>query len=274
LGWNELSLFVSKLVFLFFIEGENLLSGHSKWSTIKRKKEKTDSQKAKAFTKITREIIIATKVGGPDPEANFQLRLAIQKAKEINMPNDNIQRAIKRGSGETEGNSYEEVVYEGYGAAGVALLVEVLTDNRNRTASEMRYIFSRNDGNLGESGCVAWMFDSKGIIEVPLVDLKLNEDDLLVLAMEAGAEDMRTEEESYVLTTAPTELDNVRRYLEGKGISISQAELTRVPQNTIEITGPDAQSVLKLVDALEEQDDVQNVYGNFEISDEELENYS
>lgn len=247
------------------------MSGHSKWATIKRKKEKTDSQKAKSFTKVTREIIVATKAGGPDPENNFRLRLTIQKAKEINMPNDNIQRAIKRGAGGSEGNAYEEVTYEGYGAAGVAIMVQVLTDNRNRTASEMRYIFSRNDGNLGESGCVAWMFDQKGIIEIPKDRVELGEEEMLTLAMEAGAEDMRVEEESYELITAPADLDNVRKYLESQKLPYTRAELTMIPQNTITVTGDAVQSIMKLVDILEEHDDVQNVYGNFDIPDEELE---
>lgn len=249
------------------------MSGHSKWATIKRKKEKTDSQKAKAFTKVTREIIVATKAGGADPENNFRLRLAIQKAKETNMPNDNIQRAIKRGSGGSEGNAYEEVTYEGYGAAGVAIMVQVLTDNRNRTASEMRYIFSRNDGNLGESGCVAWMFDSKGIIEVPKDQVNLDEEAMLTLALEAGADDMRGEEETYEILTAPADLDGVRRYLEERKIPYTRAELTMIPTNSITVTGEAVPSVLKLVDTLEEHDDVQNVYGNFDIPDEELEKY-
>ena len=216
---------------------------------------------------------MATKAGGPDVDNNFRLRIAVQKAKENNMPNDNIQRAIKRGSGGSDGNAYEEVTYEGYGAAGVAIMVQALTDNRNRTASEMRYIFSRNDGNLGESGCVGWMFDPKGIIEIPMEQVELGEEELLNLALEAGADDMRVDEEVYTITTAPTELDSVRRYLESQNIPFSRAELIMVPTNTITLTGDAIPSVLKLVDILEEHDDVQNVYGNFDIPDEELEKY-
>ncbi|HEX2952978.1 MAG TPA: YebC/PmpR family DNA-binding transcriptional regulator [Bacillota bacterium] len=249
------------------------MSGHSKWATIKRKKEKTDAQRGQAFTKVTRDIIMATKAGGPDPEGNFRLRLAIQNAKAINMPNDNIQRAIKRGAGESEGEAIDEVMYEGYGPGGCALLVQVLTGNRNRTASEMRYIFSRNGGNLGEAGCVAWMFDQKGIIEIPMDKVTMTEDELLTLAMEAGAEDAKIGEEAYEITMDPADLDTVRKYLEAQNKPYSRAELTMVPKNTVEITGEAVPEVIKLVDLLEEHEDVQNVYGNFEISDEEMEKY-
>lgn len=243
------------------------MSGHSKWSTIKRKKEKTDSQKAKMFTKITREIIVATKAGGGDPDANFQLRLAVQKAKEINMPNDNINRAIKRGLGSSDADQYEEIIYEGYGAAGVAFLVQTLSDNRNRTASEMRYIFSRNNGNLGESGCVAWLFDQKGVITLLKEKVDLDEEKLFELALEAGAEDLRVEEDYYEVITGLSELEQVRNYLEGK-ITIEEAEMVYIPKNTVTVRGEEAESLVKLVDALEEHDDVQNVYANFEIAEE------
>lgn len=249
------------------------MSGHSKWATIKRKKEKTDSQRAKAFTKVTREIIIATKAGGPDPDGNFRLRLAVQNAKAINMPNDNIQRAIKRGAGESDAEAFDEVIYEGYGPGGCALLVQVLTDNRNRTASDMRYIFSRNNGNLGEAGCVAWMFDQKGIIEIPMDKVNLTEDELLTLAMEAGAEDAKIGEEAYEITMAPADLESVRKYLETQNMPYSRAELTMIPKSTVEVTGEAVRDVMKLVDLLEEHEDVQNVYGNFEIDDEEMEKY-
>ena len=242
------------------------MSGHSKWATIKRKKELTDAKKANSFTKVTREIIVATKAGGADPEHNFRLRLAVLKAKEVNMPNDNIQRAIKRGSGESENTQYEEVFYEGYGAGGVALLVQALTDNRNRTAGDMRYIFSRNNGNLGEAGCVGWIFSPKGLINIEATEGGLGEEDLLEKALEAGAEDLKNQGEVFEIYTDPGQLEAVRRFFESQRIAIKSAELTMVPDNTIAVTGEQAQQLLKLIDALEDNDDVQNVYGNFEIS--------
>lgn len=249
------------------------MSGHSKWATIRRKKEVIDSKRSNAFTKVTREIIVAAKAGGGDPENNFRLRLAILKAKEVNMPNDNIQRAIKRGTGgESEAAQYEEVYYEGYGAGGIAVLVRALTDNRNRTASDMRYIFSRNNGNLGEAGCVGWMFSKKGLIVIEDTDLKKSEDEMFELAIEAGAEDIKHIDGAYEIYTGPGELEAVRKYLETKQISAKSVELAMIPQNTIQITGEQAQQVLKLVDALEDNDDVQNVYANFDISDTEMEN--
>lgn len=245
------------------------MAGHSKWSTIKRKKEKTDAQKAKAFTKITREIIVATKAGGGDQEANFKLRMAIQKAKEVNMPNDNIARAIKRGLGASESEQYEEIIYEGYGPAGVAFFVEALSDNRNRTASEIRHIFSRNGGNLGETGCVSWLFEQKSQIQILKKEAKISEEDLFELAIEAGADDLEQEDEYYVITGAPANLDSIRRKIEEQA-PVERAELTYIPQNTVTVTGEDAQTVVRLFEALEEHDDVQNVYANFEIDDEEL----
>lgn len=247
------------------------MSGHSKWATIKRKKEKTDQQRASAFTKVTREIIVAAKAGGGDPDNNFRLRMAVLKAKEINMPNDNIQRAIKRGIGQSESDNYEEVYYEGYGAAGVALLVQGLTDNRNRTAGEMRYIFSRNSGNLGEAGCVAWMFSPKGLITTLIETCPKSEEELFELALEAGADDLQNSGEVYEIYTDPGQLDIVRQFIENKGIQIKSAELTQVPQNTIEITGEQVEQVIKLIEALEDNDDVQNVYSNADIPDSEME---
>jgi YebC/PmpR family DNA-binding regulatory protein len=247
------------------------MSGHSKWATIKRKKEKTDSQRANMFTKVTRELIVAAKAGGGDPDNNFQLRMAVLKAKEVNMPNDNIQRAIKRGVGETEASQYEEVYYEGYGAAGVAVLVRALTDNRNRTAGDMRYIFSRNNGNLGEAGCVGWMFASKGQIVIPAEKCRQTEDELFELVSEAGADDLQNTGDMYEVYTEAAALDSVRRYLEEQGIAIKSAELTMIPRNTIEISGEQAELVLGLVDALEDNDDVQTVYANFTIPDGEHE---
>lgn len=242
------------------------MAGHSKWANIKRKKEKTDAQKAKAFTKVTREIIVAVKAGGGDPDANFQLRLAIQRAKAVNMPNENINRAIKRALGSTDADQFEEIIYEGYGPAGVAFLVQTLSDNRNRTASEMRYIFSRNNGNLGETGCVAWLFEQKGVITVPKEKVDLDEEKLFELALEAGAEDLRDEDDYYEIITGLSELEQVRNYLEGK-IPIEEAELAYLPKNTVTVTPEEGESLLKLVDALEEHDDVQNVYANFEIAE-------
>jgi YebC/PmpR family DNA-binding regulatory protein len=247
------------------------MSGHSKWATIKRKKEKTDSQRANVFTKVTRELIVAAKAGGGDPDNNFRLRMAIIKAKEVNMPNDNIQRAIKRGAGETEATQYEEVYYEGYAAAGVAVLVRALTDNRNRTAGDMRYIFSRHNGNLGEAGCVAWMFETKGLIAIKAAQCRKTEDELFELVSEAGAADLQNNEDVYEVYTEAADLDSVRRYLEERGIEIKSAELTRIPANSIEISGEQAELVLELVDALEENDDVQTVYANFALPDDEAE---
>lgn len=247
------------------------MSGHSKWATIKRKKEVTDSKKASSFTKVTREIIVAAKAGGGDPEHNFRLRLAVLKAKEVNMPNENIQRAIKKGIGESsEASQFEEVYYEGYGAAGVAILVQGLTDNRNRTASDMRYIFSRNNGNLGEAGCVSWIFAPKGLLIVEIEESKKTEDQMFELAIEAGAEDLKKVDETYEIYTEPGELDVVRKFLETKKIPLTTVEISMIPQNTIEVTGEQAKQVLKLIDALEDNDDVQNVYGNFDIPDTEM----
>lgn len=247
------------------------MSGHSKWATIKRKKEVTDSKRANSFTKVTREIIVATKAGGGDPEHNFRLRLAVLKAKSVNMPNDNIQRAIKRGTGEGEdANQFEEVYYEGYGPGGVALLVQALTDNRNRTAGEMRYIFSRNNGNLGEAGCVGWIFSAKGLISIEVEVSAKSEDEMFEMAIEAGAEDMKKSDDMYEIYTDPGSLEEVRKYFETKKIPLKSVELTMVPQNTVEVGGDQAEQLLKLVDALEDNDDVQNVFGNFEIPDSEI----
>ncbi|HBE76921.1 MAG TPA: YebC/PmpR family DNA-binding transcriptional regulator [Firmicutes bacterium] len=248
------------------------MSGHSKWATIKRKKEFTDSKRANSFTKVTREIIVATKAGSSgDPEHNFRLRLAVLKAKSINMPNDNIQRAIKRGLGEGDDSAqFEEVYYEGYGPAGVALLVQGLTDNRNRTAGDMRYIFSRNNGNLGEAGCVGWIFSSKGLISIEIESSGKSEEEMFELAIEAGAEDLKKNEDIYEVYTDPGSLEAVRKYFENQKILLKSVELTMIPQNTVEVSGEQVDQLLKLVDALEENDDVQNVYGNFEIPDSAL----
>lgn len=248
------------------------MSGHSKWATIKRKKEATDSKKAGIFTKVTREIIVAAKAGGGDPENNFRLRIAVLKAKSVNMPNDNIQRAIKRGIGANESEQYEEIYYEGYGSGGAALLVQVLTDNRNRTAGDMRYIFSRNYGNLGEAGCVGWMFFQKGLVTIEIENAGKSEDELFEMAIEAGAEDLKNTGETYEIFTEPAQLEVVRKYFDTNMIPVKEAELTMVPTNMVEVSnGEQAQQLLKLVDALEDNDDVQNVYSNFDIPDSILE---
>ncbi len=240
------------------------MSGHSKWANIKHRKEKSDLQKAAAFTKVTREIIVAARQGGADPETNFRLRLAVQKAREVNMPHDNINRAIKRGAGGEEGANYEEAIYEGYGPGGAALLIKVLTDNRNRSASEMRYILSRHGGNLGEAGCVAWMFAPKGVFTVD-PEAGLNEDDLMAVVLEAGAEDLRRDGEVFVITASPNDFETVRKFLEGRKIPLVHSELAMVPQNTVAVAGREAEQLEKLLDALDEHDDVQEVYGNYEI---------
>lgn len=245
------------------------MAGHSKWANVKHRKARADAQKGKIFTKLAREIIVAAREGGADINTNFSLRLAVQKAKENNMPNENIQRAIQKGAGELEGESYEHANYEGYAPGGVAVYLEALTDNRNRTVAEIRHIFSKHGGNLGESGCVAWMFVRKGFILVKKEDAKLEEDDLLMLALEAGAEDVKAEEDSYTITCPPEDFEEVKGNLQEQGLVISIAEVTRLPQNTVAVDDPDmASRVIKLMESLEDLDDVQNVYANFDIPDE------
>lgn len=243
------------------------MSGHSKWATIKRKKAKVDAQRGKIFTRLAREIIIAARQGGGDPEGNASLKTAIQRAKEANIPNENIMRAIQKGTGELGGASYEEFIYEGYGPGGIAVMIEIMTDNRNRTAGEIRYIFSRNGGSLGETGCVAWMFQEKGLIVVEKTDNERDEDDLMLLALDSGADDFKTEEDSFEITCEPGEIQAVREALEEAGVKISLAEITMVPQSTVKLEGKEAEQMMRMTDALEEHDDVQNVYANFEIDD-------
>ena len=244
------------------------MSGHSKWSQIKRKKAKTDQARGKVFSKLVREITTAARTGG-DPKMNMRLKTAIEEAKAVNMPADTLKRAIQKGTGELPGETYEEIMYEGYGPGGVAVMVKVLTDNKNRTAPEIRHTFTKFSGNLGEVGSVGWMFDRKGII---LVDAaRVDEDELLGLALDAGAADMRRADSLFEVTAAPQDLENVRRTLEGRGVPIQSAEVTYVPQSTIRLEGKDAQQVLRLVEGLEELDDVQHVYANFDIPDEVLE---
>ncbi len=244
------------------------MAGHSKWSTIKRKKAKVDAQRGKIFTRFAREIIAAARQGGGDPDNNTSLKVAIQRAKDANIPNENIMRAIQKGSGELGGANYEEIIYEGYGPGGVAVMIKIMTDNRNRTAGEIRHIFSKNGGSLGESGCVAWMFEEKGLIVIEKENNEILEDDLMLLAIEAGADDFKAEEDSFEVTSSPGDLQTVREALEKTGIKVALAEVSMIPQSTIKLEGKEAeQQMMQLMDALEEHDDVQDVYANFEIDD-------
>jgi len=242
------------------------MSGHSKWHGIKHKKAKVDAAKGRIFTKLIKEITVAARHGGGDPGGNARLRTAIQAAKAANMPSDNIERAIKKGTGELPGVSYEECIYEGYGPGGVAVLVEALTDNKNRTTSELRKVFSKHGGNMGESGCVAWMFAKKGLIQVEAA--KADEEKLLTIALEAGAEDMQRAESLFEVTTAPADFEKVKAALEKAGLPLASAEVTLVPQNTIRVEGKSAQQMLQLMEDLEEHDDAQHVYANFDIPEE------
>ncbi len=242
------------------------MSGHSKWHGIKHKKAKVDAQKGRLFTRLIKEITVAARHGGGDPGGNPRLRTAIQAAKAANMPADNIDRAIKKGTGELPGVSYEECVYEGYGPGGVAVLVEALTDNKNRTTSELRKVFSKSGGNLGESGCVAWMFAKKGLIQVEAA--KADEERLLSIVLEAGAEDLRRDESLFEVITAPSDFERVREAVGKAGIPMVSAEITMVPQNTLRVEGKQAQQMLQLMEDLEEHDDAQHVYANFDIPEE------
>lgn len=245
------------------------MSGHSKWHNIKIRKQAQDKQKSKIFGKLSREIIAAAREGGGDPDANVRLRAAVDKARSVGMPQDNIKRAVQRGTGEIEGVTYESAVYEGYGPGGVAIMVELLTDNRNRVVGELRSIFGRHGGNLGASNSVAWLFDRKGVIIVPRKGVL--EDKVLEAALEAGAEDMQTDESSYEIRTDPGELDAVKQALDAKSISYDSAEVTMVPQTRVTLQEKEAQQLLRLLDALEDQDDVQQVYANFDIPDQIME---
>ncbi len=243
------------------------MAGHSKWSNIKNKKCKADAARGKVFTKIGKEISIAAKAGS-DPEANSKLRDAIAKAKANNMPNDTVQRAIKRGAGELGDVNYEEIVYEGYAPGGVAVIVNTLTDNRNRTAGDVRYIFDKNGGSLGNSGCVAWMFDKKGLIIVEKQD-SVDEEELLMLALEAGAEDLITAEDSYEIYTDPATFSEVRLNLEKEGMVMASAEVTMIPQNTVNVsTEDDTYKINKMFEMFDDNDDVQDFYHNAELPDE------
>ncbi|MGI6129992.1 MAG: YebC/PmpR family DNA-binding transcriptional regulator [bacterium] len=246
------------------------MAGHSKWSNIKHKKAKADAVKGRIFTRIGRELMVAVRHGGPDPEVNFRLKMAIDRARAANMPNDNIMRAIQRASGSQEGANLEEIVYEGYGPGGVAVMLEILTDNRNRTASEIRHIFSRHGGNLGENGCVAWMFSQRGSLVLERETLDKSIDEVMMDALEVGAEDINEEEDTIEILTDPADFADVEEALAKKGYKFAEAKVARVPQNTVELGRDAAESVLKLMDELEEQDDVQEVYANFDIPDDVL----
>lgn len=247
------------------------MAGHSKWANIKHRKGAADAKRGKIFTRLIKEITVAARMGGGDIDGNPRLRAAVTTAKTVNMPKDNIARAIKKGTGELEGEIYDEILYEGYGPGGVAVLVECMTDNRNRTVADIRHYFAKSNGNLGESGCVAWMFDKKGVIQVEKSGV--SEEELMDLALEAGAEDVVEEESEFQVLTAPEEFDTVRDALEQAGVSMAGAEVSMVPKNTVEVTDENvARSLMKLLENLEDHDDVQNVHANFDMDDSLVEN--
>lgn len=244
------------------------MSGHSKWSQIKHKKGQTDAKRGKTFTKIVKEVSIAARLGGGDPDGNPRLRSAVEKAKEVNMPHDNIKKAIMKGTGELPGVAYEEYVYEGYGPAGVALMIEVMTDNKNRTLPEIRHMLAKSGGSLGETGCVSWMFDKKGYILVN--KSKSSEDTVMSIALDAGAEDMKNDpdEENYEIITAPEDFTRVKDAIEKANIPVASAEVSMLPKNYVVLDEKAAEQMVRLMDALEDNDDIQNVYANFDIPDE------
>jgi YebC/PmpR family DNA-binding regulatory protein len=244
------------------------MSGHSKWHTIKHKKGAADAKRGRVFTKIIKEITVAARVGGGDPNGNPRLRTVLAAAKAANMPKDNIEKAIKKGTGELAGVSYDEVSYEGYGPGGVAMFVQALTDNRNRTLPEIRHLFSKYGGNLGESNCVGWMFEKKGYLVV--AKAAANEDTLMEVVIEAGGDDVRDDGDNWEIFTPTDRLEQVREAISGKGIAVATAELSMVPKNTVKVEGKKAQQVLAMMEGLEEHDDVQNVWANFDIDDAEI----
>lgn len=249
------------------------MSGHSKWSTIKHKKGATDAKRGRIFTRLIKEITVAARMGGGDPDGNPRLRAAITSAKTENMPKDNIARAIKKGTGEIEGAVYDEILYEGYGPGGVAVLVECMTDNRNRTVADVRHFFAKNNGNLGASGCVGWMFDKKGLLQVEKEGM--TEEELMDLAIEAGAEDVVEEDDEFQVITSPESFDEVYNVLESKKVKFIEAAITRIPQNSVEVTDEKiAISLLKLLESLEDHDDVQKVHANFDIDSDLMEKLS
>jgi len=245
------------------------MSGHSKWSTIKRKKGAADAKRGKVFSKLIKEITVAARAGGGDPEGNPRLRAAVLSAKAENMPKDNIERAIKKGTGDLEGAAYEEVIYEGYGPGGVAILAQVLTDNKNRTVADIRHIFTKNGGSMGETGCVSWLFEKKGYF---VIDKKqIDEEALMEWALEAGVEDIREQEKEWEVITLPENIEPVRAALEEKKWNPLVSELTMLPKNTINLEGKNAEQMIRMMEALEDNDDIQNVYANFDISEKVME---
>jgi len=248
------------------------MSGHSKWSSIKRKKAVTDSRRSQVWTRILKEVTIAARLGGGDPTANSRLRNAVQDAKGANVPNDNIDRAIKRGTGELDGVELVEITYEGYGVGGVAILVEAMTDNRNRTAAEIRHLFARYGGNLGETGCVGWMFQKRGYFAIDKT--VMNEDEVMELALEIGADDVSSEDEVHEIHTAPADYQTVLDEFERRGIPLAERDLAMIPQNSVKIEGETARRVLGLLEALEDQDDAQKVWANFDLDPDALEEIS
>ena len=243
------------------------MSGHSKWSTIKRKKGALDAKRGRIFTNIIREIITSTRIGGKDISSNPRLRLAVDEAKAANMPKENIERAMKKGAGELEGETYEEIIYEGYGPAGVALLIETLTDNRNRTVSEVRHALSRHGGSLGESGCVMWMFNKKGVIGFSADEN--TEDAIMEIALEAGAEDVKAEEDEILVYSDVKDFENVKSAFDAKGVKEKFSEISYIPQTNIELKGKEADQMVRLMDALEEIEGIQNIHANFDIQESE-----
>ena len=246
------------------------MSGHSKWANIKHKKGKADALRGKITTKISREITIAVRMGGADPTGNMKLKLALSKAQANNIPKDNIQRAIQKGAGALEGQSFEEITYEGYGPAGVAMMVSCLTDNRNRTAADVRHVFSKYGGNLGATGCVGYMFQQKGVFAVSK-ETGVEEDDLMMIALEAGAEDIKNEEEGFEIVTTPDAFDDVEKALADAGIEVEMAEITMIPDTMAELSAEDAERVQKMLDVLEDLDDVQDVYHNADLPEDDEE---
>lgn len=246
--------------------GECTMSGHSKWAGIKHKKAVVDAKRGKVFSKLIKEITVAARLGGGDVGSNPRLRTAVQAAKAANMPQENVQRAIKKGTGELPGVSYEEARYEGYGSGGVAVLVDILTDNKNRTTSDVRHIFTKAGGNLGDPGCVAWMFEKKGLITID--ESAADEDEILALALEAGAEDVEREGDVYEITTAPADFEQVKEAVSAKGYATGLAEINMIPKTTVKLEGKQAQQILKLVELLEDHEDVQHVYANYDVPDE------
>ncbi len=245
------------------------MSGHSKWATIKRQKGKTDAARGKLFNRLIRELTIAARIGGSDPESNPRLRTAISAARAANMPNKNIESAVLKGSGQMEGVSYEEITFEGYGPGGVAIMIECMTDNRNRTVAEVRHVLTKYGGNLGQTNSVSWMFKSKGIIRVTKDSMA--EDELMEVVLEAGADDMSLDGEEFEIITSPETFDSVREALEKFNIKPASAELTKIPENSVKVEGDNSSRILKLMEAIDDLDDTQHVYANFDISDEDME---